>query len=95
MLLAHPDIADCAVIGIPGRTKDKDEKPRAYVVRQPGSQLTEEDVKKMITENLASYKTLTGGVVFLPEVPKSPSGKILKRLLRDEAAKEVQAQAKL
>lgn len=95
VLLSHPDITDCAIVGLPGTRKYQDERPRAYVVRKPGSQLTEKDVKKLIEENLASYKALTGGVVFIPEVPKSPSGKILKRLLREQAATELNAQAKL
>lgn len=89
------------MIGIPGKNKAQDdEKPRAYIVKQPGSKLTEDDVKKLISDNLASYKQLTGGVVFLSEVPKSPSGKILKRLLRESAEMEDKvlahrAQAKL
>lgn len=37
---------------------------------------------------MASYKQLTGGVIFLDEIPKSASGKILKRVLRDEAESE-------
>jgi len=94
LLLTHPDIADCAVIGIPGKNKaTDDEKPRAYVVKQPGSKLTEDDVRKLISNNLARYKQLTGGVVFIPEVPKSPSGKILKRVLRETAAMEDKALA--
>ncbi|KAK5949304.1 Acyl-CoA synthetase actt5 [Knufia fluminis] len=94
LLLTHPDIADCAVIGIPGRNKaHDDEKPRAYVVKQAGSKLTEDDVKKLISDNLAGYKRLTGGVVFVPEIPKSPSGKILKRVLRESLEMEDKALA--
>lgn len=40
-------------------------------------------------ERLASYKMLTGGIVFLEAIPKNPSGKILKRLLREQAKKEM------
>ena len=39
-------------------------------------------------KHLASYKALTGGVVFVDEIPKSPSGKILKRVLKEEAERE-------
>lgn len=82
------------MVGIPGRNKaQEDEKPRAYVVKQAGSKITEDDVKKLISDNLASYKRLTGGVVFVPEVPKSPSGKILKRILRESAEAEERAMA--
>ncbi|KAH8724444.1 hypothetical protein GQ44DRAFT_773078 [Phaeosphaeriaceae sp. PMI808] len=53
------------------------------------------EVKKLITDSLASYKALTGGVIFLDAIPKIPSGKILKRVLRDWADAEEDAKAKL
>jgi acyl-coenzyme A synthetase/AMP-(fatty) acid ligase len=65
------------------------------VVRQTGSTLTEDAVKKLISDKLASYKRLTGGVTFVPEIPKSSNGKILKRILREKIAAESKAQAKL
>jgi 4-coumarate--CoA ligase len=40
-------------------------------------------------ERLASYKMLEGGMVFTDAIPKNPSGKILKRILREQAAKEM------
>ncbi len=88
VLLGHPSIVDCAVIGLkPPRNSDA-ELPRAYVVRREGTSITEDEVKGLIKERLASYKQLTGGVRFLDEIPKSASGKILKRVLRDKAQKE-------
>jgi acyl-CoA synthetase (AMP-forming)/AMP-acid ligase II len=92
LLLAHPDIADAAVIGVP---EAGEEKPRAFVVRQPGSKVTEDEVKNVISSQLASYKRLTGGVTFVDEIPKSPNGKILKRILRDRVAAENKAKSKL
>ena len=93
LLLAHPDIVDCAVIGIPAEDTARDgELPRAYVVRRPGSdsakKLTEEDVKNVVEGKLAKYKQLTGGVRFVDAVPKNASGKILKRMLREDAKME-------
>lgn len=88
MLLGHPDVVDAAVIGLPAPRNSDAELPRAYIVRRPGSNITEADVHKLIAERLASYKKLTGGVKFVEEVPKSASGKILKRVLREEAQKE-------
>lgn len=58
------------------------------MVRREGTSISEDEVKRLIKEKLASYKQLTGGVVFVEEIPKSASGKILKRVLRDEADKE-------
>ena len=64
-------------------------------MRQPGSKLDEEGVKIIISSQLASYKRLTGGVKFIDEIPKSPNGKILKRILRDQVAAEDKAKSKL
>lgn len=67
------------------------ELPRAYVVRRPGAKgdkLTEKDVYEVISKTLAKYKWLEGGVKFVDAIPKNPSGKILKRVLREEAEKE-------
>lgn len=81
-------IVDVAVIGLKAEPGSDTEMPRAYVVRKPGTNITEEEVKRLISEKLASYKQLKGGVVFLKEIPKSPSGKILKRVLREWADAE-------
>lgn len=67
------------------------EVPRAYVVRRPGSTLTEEDIRKYSSEKLAKYKSLDGGVKFVDAIPKNASGKILKNLLRKQAKKEMGA----
>lgn len=92
VLLSHPDIIDCAVIGVQF-TRDESEFPRAYVVRRPGSdnRINEEDVKKFLAERLIYYKRLDGGVVFMDAIPKTASGKILKRSLREQASKEIGA----
>lgn len=88
VLLGHPSIVDCAVIGLKAPPNSDAELPRAYIVRREGTTITEEEVKALIGERLAKYKQLTGGVKFLDEIPKSASGKILKRVLREEAEAE-------
>ncbi|KAF2233529.1 acetyl-CoA synthetase-like protein [Viridothelium virens] len=91
VLLGHPGIADAAVIGVKFE-RDGSEFPRAYIVRKPGSagaSLTERDVQQFVASRLAGYKRLEGGVVFTDAIPKNASGKILKRLLREIAAKEI------
>lgn len=85
LLLEHDAIADAAVIGMP--TEDGDEAPRAFVVRQPGKNVGEDEVKKFIEGKVVRYKFLKGGVEFVDVIPKNPSGKILRRQIRD-AAKE-------
>ena len=95
VLLAHPAIVDAAVIGIKQHgANEGSELPRAYVVRRQGPEgqtLKEQDVYDAIKGKIAKYKWLEGGVKFVDAIPKNPSGKILKRLLREEAEKETKA----
>ncbi|WFD17828.1 hypothetical protein MCAP1_000037 [Malassezia caprae] len=95
MLLAHPKIQDCAVIGV--YVKDEaTELPRAYVVPKAdaidlksSSQHEQDRLRKEILDwfnpQVANHKKLRGSVVFITEIPKSASGKILRRVLRDKA----------
>ncbi|KAF2762492.1 acetyl-CoA synthetase-like protein [Pseudovirgaria hyperparasitica] len=80
LLLTHPLIADAAVIGI--TTEDgTNELPRAYVVAD-NSAISEMDIKDWVATKVAGHKQLRGGVVFVDVIPKSPSGKILRKDLR-------------
>lgn len=69
VLLENKDVADAAVVGV---TIDGEEVPRAYVVRQQGSQVTEENVVKWMEGQVVRYKWLRGGVRFVEAVPKNP-----------------------
>lgn len=63
------------------------ELPRAYVVADKAA-LGEQAIKDWVKEHMAAHKQLRGGVIYLEAIPKSPSGKILRRELRDAAKKE-------
>ena len=80
LLIAHPKIADVAVIGV--EDVEAGEIPKAFVVAKPDSGLTADEVMSYIAEQVASYKKIRI-VEFTDEIPKSASGKILRRLLRD------------
>ncbi|CAD5221239.1 unnamed protein product [Bursaphelenchus okinawaensis] len=85
LLLSNKRIADCAVIGVPDDRNG--EVPKAFIVKSD-PKLTEKEVHEFVAKNVAKYKQLTGGVEFLKEIPKSPSGKILRRFLRDSEMKK-------
>jgi len=57
------------------------ELPRAFVVRS-SDKLSEQEVEDFVKGRVAEHKQLKGGVHFIKEIPKSPSGKILRKLLR-------------
>ncbi|KAK4225347.1 4-coumarate--CoA ligase-like 7 [Podospora fimiseda] len=86
VLLENPDVADAAVIGV---TIKGEELPRAYVVKKPGSKVTGEEIAKWMESKVTRYKQLKGGVIFVDAIPKNPSGKILRKVLRERAAKEI------
>ncbi|KAL7044572.1 hypothetical protein ACKWTF_001977 [Chironomus riparius] len=81
LLLSNPKIKDAGVIGIHDELAG--ELPFAFVVKQPGADLIEQEVNDFVAENASNAKWLRGGVKFVDEIPKNPSGKILRRELRE------------
>ena len=80
-LLSHPGVADCAVVGRPDEAAG--EVPVAFVVRVPGAADDEAAILAHLAGRLASFKQ-PRAVRFVDAIPKSASGKILRRLLRDQ-----------
>ncbi|KAJ0923698.1 4-coumarate--CoA ligase 2 [Helianthus annuus] len=83
MLLTHPDISDAAVV--PMVDENAGEVPVAFVVKSNGSTITETDVKQFISKQVVFYKRINR-VFFVDAIPKSPSGKILRKDLRARLA---------
>ncbi|KAG2086544.1 uncharacterized protein F5147DRAFT_77135 [Suillus discolor] len=101
-LLAQPDklIVDVTVAGVSGGRTSDEHIPRAWIVLSPaGAALGEKEVMvrldAWVQGRLSRYKWLRGGIACVKTIPKSPTGKVLRRLLVDEYVKEGKAKAKL
>ncbi|WVQ85050.1 hypothetical protein IAT38_007214 [Cryptococcus sp. DSM 104549] len=98
LLLTHPDIADVGVIGVYSK-KDVTELPRAYIVLKRGlanlshteQAKKSKEIQDWVATKVANHKKLRGGVILIDVIPKSPSGKILRKDLKALAVKEEEA----
>ena len=79
LLVAHPDVSDCAVFGVPD--PDTGEAVIAAVELRTGATVTAEELRASVSEELASYKRIAE-VVVVDQIPRLPSGKVLRRDLR-------------
>lgn len=85
IILRHPAVHDAAVCGVWSDEAATD-LVRAYVVLRDGynrDASTAKSIAEFLAGQTSGYKHLRGGVIFLDELPKSPTGKILRRLLKD------------
>lgn len=80
IIYTHPAVAHCAVIGVPD--KEWGETPKAVIVRKDGVSVTEQEIIEHCGAQLASFKKPTS-VDFVDNLPMTPSGKILKKNLRE------------
>ncbi|KAF5282538.1 hypothetical protein FQA39_LY04945 [Lamprigera yunnana] len=81
VLISNPKIADAAVVGLPN--DEVGELPLAFVVKAPNSDITELEVQKFVENKVCSHKRLRGGVLFVNEIAKTPTGKIQRPKLRE------------
>ncbi len=81
VILAHPKVEDCAVIGVPDVTWG--ERVRAVIVPRAGETVSPEEITEWCRSRLASFKK-PESVVLTGEIPRNPMGKILKRVLREQ-----------
>jgi fatty-acyl-CoA synthase len=80
LISGHPEVVEATAIGV--EDKEWGHRLRAFVVKADGASIGEEDIKSYVKEHLARYK-VPREVVFLDELPRNPTGKILKRELRE------------
>ena len=79
LISGHPEVIEATAIGV--EDKDFGQRLRAFVVRKDGAALTEDAIKDYVRNHLARYK-VPREVIFIAELPRNPTGKILKRELR-------------
>jgi fatty-acyl-CoA synthase len=85
LLGSHKDIQEAAALGVDDEKFGQ--RLKAFVVLRDGASLSEDDVKEYVKDNLANYK-VPREVVFLDELPRNPTGKVLKRELAEEGEDE-------
>jgi long-chain acyl-CoA synthetase len=85
MMLSHPKIKDLVIVGIPDDLKG--EAPKAFVQLKDGEAATEGEIRDYCRARMAPYKVPVR-VAFVDEIPRSASGKALRRLLRDREWQE-------
>jgi fatty-acyl-CoA synthase len=82
LISGHPDVIEATALGV--EDKEWGHRLRAFVVKTDGASIGEDDIKTYVKDHLARYK-VPREVVFLDELPRNPTGKVLKRELRDIA----------
>ncbi|KAF2894355.1 hypothetical protein ILUMI_11819 [Ignelater luminosus] len=87
ILRSYPDVDDAAVIGIPHVTYG--EVPRAYIVPKSNAKIDLEELHTFVNEKVAEFKHLKGGITFTKSIPKTASGKIVRRELQRLYKKEI------
>ena len=80
LIRSHEAVLDVAVVGIPDEMKG--EVPLAFIVKKQGVNEKIEDIHKFVNKHVAEYKQLAGGIRILDFIPKSASGKILRKDLK-------------
>jgi len=80
-IFEHPDVADCAVVGLPHPTLG--EEVAAVIVLRPGCVVEAEEITRHVANHLARYEVPTRIFFRSGALPRNPQGKVLKRELRE------------
>ncbi|XP_022902599.1 luciferin 4-monooxygenase-like [Onthophagus taurus] len=81
ILISHPSVKEAGVVG--KQDERAGEVPVAFVVKQSNAEVSEQELVEYVSSRVSEQKRLYGGIIFLDELPKTQSGKILRRKLRE------------
>lgn len=81
VLMEHPDIKEVVVFGFP-RNEEEGEVPAAAVVLKEGRSVTENEIQDFVESRVSDKEKLRGGVYFMKELPRTPSGKLKRKDIR-------------
>ncbi|KAL2747727.1 4-coumarate--CoA ligase 1-like [Vespula maculifrons] len=81
LLQSHPDVIEVAVVGVPHL--EDDEHPIAFIIKVPGSKVSEGELRELVEKNMTDSYHLRGGIKFLEKMPHTPSGKISRKDLKE------------
>ena len=90
LLIGHEKVADACVVGVYD-ARQATEVPRAFIVPTKSDvdqEVLAEEITTWLNVRVANHKRLRGGIRFVDEIPKTASGKILRRILKDKASRE-------
>ncbi|XP_053638029.2 uncharacterized protein [Cherax quadricarinatus] len=80
LLLTHTEVTEAAVVGV--RDDKLGEAPKAFVVLRPGASIDSSQLQQFVASRVSSYKQLAGGIQVVDFLPRSHTGKVLKKLLK-------------
>lgn len=86
VLIAHPAVADCTVIGLPDEKWG--EAVTAVIVKKPGVEVTESDIITFCKEEMAGFKIPKKVIWYEGTIPRTPTGKVTKYVLIEKYAKK-------
>ncbi|CAK9176607.1 unnamed protein product [Ilex paraguariensis] len=92
ILLTHPSVEDAAVVGLPDEAAG--EIPGACVVMNSRAKESEEEIMEFVSSNVAHYKRVRV-LQFVDKIPKSPSGKIMRRLIKEKMVENIKPNSKI
>lgn len=85
VLMSHPAVLEAAVVGVSHAIND--EHPIAFVTKIPGAEMTEQELIDLVADNMMDHYKLRAGVIFLNALPRTNTGKVMKKELRAMAKK--------